>query len=235
MAKDGVDHARTVARARQVRDQTRGCTTRVYTRAVTRSPWIAVLALVSVPATTGAEMPEPHPEPAPQSEPRTMQVPVPEPELEAERAPPPRPPTPFDRGKVGLSIGGGSQTSLGHRYFAIGGGVGYFVLDGVELGLAGLHQFGDGPSISKLTPSLRYIAQPLVGRWPLIPYVGGFYNHWFIGDDIDDVDTVGTRGGLVFISGQLVLGVGVVYEHIVSTCSDDCDAIYPDFTISLAL
>jgi hypothetical protein len=144
-------------------------------------------------------------------------------------------PTPFDRGRFGLSLGGGTQTSLGHRYFAVGAGVGYFVLDGVELGFGALHQFGDGPSISKLTPSLRYIAQPLVGRWPVIPYVGVFYNHWFIGDAIEDVDTVGTRAGFVFISGSLVLGLGVAYERIVSECTEECDSVYPDFSISLAL
>ncbi len=151
--------------------------------------------------------------------------------------PPPEPPpeTPFDRGKLGVGIYGGSQTTLGHRYFAIGGSVGYFVLDGVEVGLGALHQFGGGPSISKLTPSLRYVAQPLVGHSPVIPYAGVFYNHWFIGDDISDVDTLGTRGGLLMVSGKLILGLGVVFEKIVSTCETDCTAVYPDFTISLSL
>jgi len=120
-------------------------------------------------------------------------------------------------------------------HFALGAAVGYFVLDGVEVGLGGLYQFGDGPSISKLTPSLRYIAQPLVGRSPVIPYVGAFYNHWFIGDGLADVDTLGGRGGLVYVSGQLVLGLGVVYERVISECVMDCSSVYPDFTISLAL
>ena len=149
-------------------------------------------------------------------------------------ADPPRP-TPFDRGRVNLGVGGGSQNALGHRYFGIGGGVGYFVLDGVELGLGALHQFGDGPSISRLTPSLRYVAQPLVGHWPLIPYAGGFYNHWFIGRGLPDVDTVGVRGGLLYVSGSVILGLGVVYERVVSACQLDCALVYPDFTISLAL
>ncbi len=143
--------------------------------------------------------------------------------------------TPFDRGKLGVGIYGGSQTTLGHRYFAIGGAVGYYVLDGVEVGLGALHQFGDGPSISKLTPSVRYVVQPLVGRSPVIPYVGVFYNHWFIGDDYADVDTLGTRGGLLYVSGKLILGLGVAYERIVSECVTDCSAVYPDFTISLSL
>jgi hypothetical protein len=148
---------------------------------------------------------------------------------------PPPPKTPFDRGKVSLSLGGGSQTSLGYQYFVVSGGVGYFVLDGLELGLSGQYQFGDGPSIAQLSPSLRYLVKPLVGRSPVIPYVGTFYRHWFIGSNYMDVDTVGSRIGLVYVSGSLVLGLGAVYERIVSTCEMDCSSVYPDFTISLAL
>jgi hypothetical protein len=143
-------------------------------------------------------------------------------------------PTPFDRGRVHLGLGGGSQDSLGFHYFAISGGVGYYVLDGLELGLHGIHEFGDGPRIDLLSPSLRYVAQPLVGKWPLIPYVGVFYNHWFIAD-VPDQDAVGARAGMLFIRGAIVLGLGVVYEQLVSTCATDCSSVYPDFTIALAL
>jgi hypothetical protein len=151
----------------------------------------------------------------------------------ADDSAPPRP-TPFDRGKIGISIGGGSTSAFSHTYYVLGGGVGYFVLDGVELGLSGLVQFGADPSIEKLSPSLRYVAQPLVGKWPVIPYVGGFYTHWFVGKPYPDVDTVGGRGGGLFVSGQVVLGLGVVYERIISACTMDCDLVYPDVTISLS-
>jgi hypothetical protein len=143
--------------------------------------------------------------------------------------------TPFDRGRIGLSVGGGTTSAFGHPYYAIGGGVGYFVLDGVELGASGLVQFGSDPSIEKLSPSLRYVAQPLVGKTPIIPYVGAFYTHWFVGGSYSDVDTVGGRLGGLYVSGQIVLGLGVAYEKIVSSCMMDCDSVYPDFTISLAL
>jgi len=143
--------------------------------------------------------------------------------------------TPFDRGKFALTAGGGTTSSLGHQYVVIGGGVGYYVLDGVEVMLSGLHQFGSGPSISELSPQLRYVAQPLVGVWPVIPYVGGFYNHWFVGDGMPDVDSVGARVGGLWVSGKVVLGLGLVYEHIVSTCTQDCDSYFPDITIALAL
>jgi hypothetical protein len=148
---------------------------------------------------------------------------------------PPPPKTPFDRGKFGLSVGGGTQSALGVQYFVIGAGLGYYVLDGVEVGASGIEEFGSGPNIAKLSPSLRYVAQPLVGKWPVIPYVGTFYTHWFIGGGNPDEDTVGARSGLLFVSGQLVLGLGVAVEHVVSTCTMDCTSIYPDVTISLAL
>jgi hypothetical protein len=147
----------------------------------------------------------------------------------------PRVRTPFDQGRFNLGFGAGSQTALGFRYFVVAGGAGYYVLDGVELGLGASHQFGDGPGITRATPGLRYVAQPLVGRSPLIPYVGVFYSHYFIGEGYRDVDTAGMRGGLLHVSGSLVIGLGVAFERVVSACASNCSTVYPDFTLSLAL
>lgn len=142
--------------------------------------------------------------------------------------------TPFDRGHVGFSVGAGEQSAFGYRYFGLGAGAGYFVLDGLELGGFALHEFGGGPSINEVSPSLRYVAQPLVGRWPVIPYAGAFYNHWFLGDGFSDLDTVGSRAGLLHLSGRLIVGLGVVYEHTVSACVTDCDSVFPDVTLGFA-
>lgn len=148
----------------------------------------------------------------------------------------PPPPTPFDRGKFGLGLGASEQTAFGTSYFVVGGGLAYFVLPGVELGLSALHEFSsDGPSISRVSPSLRYVAQPLVGKWPVIPYVGGFYAHDFIGDNFADQDSIGARAGFIFISGHAVLGLGLAVEHFVAGCQQDCTIEYPDLTVSLAL
>ena len=147
---------------------------------------------------------------------------------------PPTRRTPFDQGRFGFSAGAGSTTAFGERYFAIGAGAGYYVLDGVETGLSTQVQWGDGPTITRLTPSLRYVVQPLVGKFPLIPYAGVFYSHWFVGGGVADVDAIGTRGGLLYVSGSVILGLGVAYEHVVSECTGDCDAIYPDITVAVS-
>jgi len=165
----------------------------------------------------------------------------------ADDAPPP--PTPFDQGRVSITGGGGTSFSLGHHYIVIGGGVGYYVLDGVELSLRAMEQFGendgrglDVPNIAELSPQLRYVAQPLVAHSPVVPYVGVFYNHWFIGDDYKDFDTIGARAGALLVSGKIVFGLGVVVEHVLTTCNSEgpaCvyvdDSVYPDITLGFTL
>ena len=68
----------------------------------------------------------------------------------------------------------------------------------------------------------------------MVPYVAVFYTHWFVGDAYGDVDALGTRGGLLYVSGSTALGLGVAYEHLVSECTMDCSSVYPDITISIA-
>jgi hypothetical protein len=143
--------------------------------------------------------------------------------------------TPFDRGHISLMVGGGSQTVNNYRYLGVGLGLGYYVLDGVELGLFALHEFGSGPSLNEVSPSFQYVARPLVGSWPLIPYAGVFYNHWFVGAPFSDSDTAGTRAGVVYLSGKVIAGIGVVYEHVLSACSQTCDQVYPDVTLGFTL
>lgn len=142
--------------------------------------------------------------------------------------------TPFDQGRFGLSAGGGSTTAFGERYIAIAAGVSYFVLDGVAIDLGTQVQWGNGPTIFRTTPGLRYVAQPLVGHWPLIPYLAGYYTHWFVGDAFPDADALGTRGGLLYLSGNIIVGLGIGYEHLVSECTMNCSAVYPDVTLGFS-
>lgn len=139
--------------------------------------------------------------------------------------------TPFDRGHFTISVAGGTQRALGYNYFGVGAGVGYYVLDGLEVGLFALHEFGNGPSLNQVRPSLTYVAQPLVGSWPLVPYIGGFYKHWFIGEPFFDVDTFGVRAGVMYVNHRVVVGLGFAFEHVLSTCQVDCDDAYPDVSV----
>lgn len=142
-----------------------------------------------------------------------------------------REPTPFDRGSFTIEVAAGTQNAFGYRYFGLGAGVDYYVVDGLAVGLFGLHEFGDGPSLNQVRPSLTYVAQPLVGVSPVIPYIGGFYKHWFVGDPYEDVDSVGGRAGIYYLNGRLLIGVGVVVERVISTCEVDYTSVDPDFTI----
>lgn len=146
-------------------------------------------------------------------------------------------PTPFDRGKFSLGVSLGTQSAFDERYFAVGGGVGYFFLPGLEIGVAGTKWFGGGggPSVASARPSLRYVAVIVPG--PIKPFAATFYNHWFIGDGLDDVDSVGGTLGIVWYQrgSPVILSLGATVEQIVSECADDCTDIYPALGISIAL
>jgi hypothetical protein len=153
-------------------------------------------------------------------------------------AAPPRPPTPFDRGRISLNVSLGTQRTFDETYFAVGGRIGYYVLDGLEVGFGGVKWFGGDPSIAMISPELRYVLYPV--DWSFRPFVGGFYHHWFIGDPYDDYDTVGGTLGVMYAQrgSALVLGLGATVEHVVSTCDDmteDCTMIYPAVFLGFSL
>jgi hypothetical protein len=143
-----------------------------------------------------------------------------------------RPPGPYDEGRIRVSLNGGSAGTTNNRYFVIGAGLGYFVLDGLEVGVAVESWLGGDPTITKLSPQARYIFHMI----PYVnPYFGGFYRHWFIAGGHDDVDTLGGRMGLAIVTGpHMFAGGGVVHEVIVSACADNCSETYPEFFVSLA-
>jgi hypothetical protein len=157
--------------------------------------------------------------------------PVVPPAATPEPSEPPRPPGPYDQGRIRVSLNGGTSGTSNNRYFVLGAGLGYFVLDGMELGLAVESWLGGDPTITKLSPQARYIFHMI----PYVnPYFGGFYRHWFVAG-FDDVDTLGGRAGLALITGpHAFAGAGVVHEVIVSECADDCTETYPEFFVSLA-
>jgi len=152
--------------------------------------------------------------------------------------PPPKPPTPFDRGRISLNVSLGTQRSFDKTYFAVGGRVGYYVLDGLEVAFGGVKWFGGDPSLAMISPEVRYVLYPV--DWSFRPFVGGFYHHWFIGDPFDDYDTIGGTLGVMYTQrgSAFVLGLGATIERVVSDCdstAQDCTMIYPAVFLGISL
>jgi hypothetical protein len=140
---------------------------------------------------------------------------------------------PFEKGSSQVSVVVGSGYTFDENYIILGLGAGYFVANGVELGLDGQAWLGGDPAIYKLKPQATYVL-PIQAR--IRPYGGVFYSHIFI-DGYDDLDTAGARGGVIFTSdGRWFMGVGAVYESYLD-CDEDvyssCDDVYPEITFSV--
>jgi hypothetical protein len=139
----------------------------------------------------------------------------------------------FDRGSISASVDLGYATyATGGSYFILGGGVGYFVWDGVEVSFDVEHWFGSDAlaDITKVRPGVRYV----VWQTRLIhPYLGVFYRHWFIHSDLfDDADTIGARVGAIYAPGRLQIGIGAMYEFILTECTT-CGAWSPEISLGV--
>jgi len=142
--------------------------------------------------------------------------------------------SPFEKGSWSMALGAGSGRMFSNDYLIVGLGVGYYLLNGLEIGIDGEAWLGDDPDIYKLSPQVKYV---LPTRSKIRPYVGTFYRHIFI-DHYDDIDSIGGRGGVYFMSDkQWFIGVGGVYESYLN-CDDtiysSCDDIYPEITFSFS-
>ncbi len=137
----------------------------------------------------------------------------------------------FDQGRVRIGVQVGAVSSFNQTYFLLGASAGYFVLPGLELGASFDTWLGNSPNVTRVSPEVRYVVDIID---VVKPYFGGFFRRWFIGDGIRDYDTVGGRGGLIFVQGQnAYINAGAAYERIVSGCDSDCSYWYPEIGIAL--
>jgi hypothetical protein len=137
----------------------------------------------------------------------------------------------FARGHKRVSVYGGAGSTLGQTYALIGGGVGYFLANGLEAGVSFEGWILNSPTIWKLTPQLNYI----VWQSPRFkPYAGAFWRRTYIGGDFPDYDSWGGRGGVYYSSGRGYAGIGVVYEKFLDCddAYDDCDTTYPEVSFA---
>jgi len=138
--------------------------------------------------------------------------------------------TPYDAGHVRLTAILGNTSYAEANYFIAGLGVGYFLADGLEIGAEGDYWIGGPPTVARLSPEVRYIL------WfvpEVQPYVGAFYRHRFISGYADQ-DTAGGQLGVLWGLGAGYVGIGAVYERLLTSCTSGCDVIYPEVTAALS-
>lgn len=139
---------------------------------------------------------------------------------------------PLDQGQPRFAVTAAAGSAFQNDYFVLGGGFGFFVLDGFELGVESEVWIGRDPTISKLGPSATY-AFHFIETFP--PYVGIFYNHWFISNDMVDADTLGARVGCFYVgSDAFYVGLGLTFERLLGDCGEDCHQFYPELSIRSA-
>ena len=140
--------------------------------------------------------------------------------------------TAFSKGNTSIGIVAGTGSAFRDDYIILGVGVGYYVLNGLELGIDVQHWFSGDPAITKVSPQIKYVfTQPKTIK----PYVGVFYRTTFI-DNLDNENSFGYRAGAFFSGGNGVyIGGGIVYEEY-ENCSRfvDCSNTYPEITISVS-
>jgi len=145
--------------------------------------------------------------------------------------------TAFSKNSTSVGVVIGSGSAFNDNYMILGLGIGYYVTKGLELGVDLQRWISGEPTITKVSPQIRYIfTQPKVIK----PYVGAFYRRTYYGDfkgiDLDDQDSFGYRAGAYFSTNNRVyIGGGVVYEEY-KDCSQftECSVTYPEilFTVS---
>jgi hypothetical protein len=140
----------------------------------------------------------------------------------------------FSAGTKRLSIVVGNGYAFDNSYLIIGVGAGYFITDGLDLGLDFEYWTGSSPKITKVSPRLDYVFN--TGS-ALRPYAGVFYRRTMI-EGLDDLDSIGGRAGLYFMSGKGVyFGAGLVYESYLSCNTaiySSCDDTYPELVIAFS-
>jgi hypothetical protein len=145
---------------------------------------------------------------------------------------PPRPgpdPGPFAAGRKRVGLYAGAGSTFNQTYFLVGVGGGYYVADGLELGMDVEGWLGKDPNIWKVTPHARYV---LWRAAAVKPYVGVFYRLNYYSGLYEDFNSYGGRAGLAYRSGRNYLALGVVHEiYEQDDFYGDSSATYPEFAV----
>lgn len=145
--------------------------------------------------------------------------------------------TGFSVNSTRISATLGSGNAFNDDYIILGVGAGYFVLNGLELGIDAQHWFSGDPSITKVSPRMTYVFTQLE---TIKPYLGVFYRRTFYGDynarSLNDENSYGYRVGAYFNANKRIyIGGGLVYEKYTDCNSlNDCTSTYPEITVAIS-
>jgi hypothetical protein len=180
-----------------------------------------------------------HTAPPPATPPAT--TPPPSSTVQVSSAPPPvksqAPPEDagmFSKGRKRVSVVAGWAHSFDDDYLLLGIGAGYFIRNGVDVGMDLEGWFIGDPQIYKLSPRIDWV---LWRMQRIKPYAGAFYRWNFIGGGFDDKNSLGGRAGAFYKGGRGgMAGAGVVYERYLNL--DDrlgsSDVVYPEFFFAVS-
>lgn len=139
---------------------------------------------------------------------------------------------PFTQGSARLSVFLGGGTAFNQDYTIIGLGAGYYVADGVEVGLDAETWTGNTPHIEQVSPQVRYVFD-MEGSFK--PYAGAFYRRTHI-ESYRDADSVGARAGVFFLAGKnAYIGGGLVLDNHLNcdrTVYAHCTETYPELLVA---
>lgn len=119
----------------------------------------------------------------------------------------------FSQGRVRMTMSA-SSARLGERdYVVVGAGFGYYIADGLQIGVDGEGWLGNAPSLYKVAPQVLYVFHRFTA---VKPYCGAFFRRTFF-EDIPDRESYGGRAGIVSsVSGNLYTTFGIVYEEYIN-------------------
>lgn len=142
---------------------------------------------------------------------------------------------PFSIGSKSLGIILGSGEAFNDNYTIVGGGFGYYVIDGLQLNIQAQAWLGGDRDINKVTPGVQYVFSR---KQNLKPYLGAFFTRSYI-KDFEDQDSAGFRAGAIFsTNSNYYVGFGIVYEAYLD-CDESqfasCDDTYPELSIVFLL
>ena len=143
--------------------------------------------------------------------------------------------SPFDKGQQHFELAIGSGSLLNEDYIIMGIGYGYYLQNGLELGIDFDLWLDGNPSVYQVTPEVKYVFE---NKSKIKPYIGTFYRRNYI-EGLRDLDAYGYRAGVYWISqGGVYIGYGLTNNNL-RDCEEsvylDCSSTYSELSFMVTI